>query len=82
MQFPFVTNELIPRMMFVPDWKLGPPESPKQVPPLSPVGFAESFRNSGASLFSSLTITLCARIRKPSRKRTLPPGDGISSWTP
>ena len=49
-QFPFVTNELIPRMTFVPDWKLGPPESPKQVPPLSPVGFAESFRNSGASL--------------------------------
>ena len=38
-------------MMFVPDWKLGPPESPKHVPPLSPVGFAESFRNSGASLF-------------------------------
>ena len=37
---------------------------------------------SAASLFCSLTITLCARIRKPSRKRALPPGDGISSWMP
>src|SRR5215475_9932127 len=47
LQRPFVTNELTPRTVLVPPRKFGPPESPKQVPPLPWPGLADSLRNCG-----------------------------------
>jgi hypothetical protein len=45
-QLVFVTNEFTPSTMFVSPSRIGPLESPNQVPPLPPPGFARSFRNS------------------------------------
>ena len=44
LQRPFVTNELTDRIVSVPASRFGPPESPKQVPPLPCEWLAESFR--------------------------------------
>jgi hypothetical protein len=45
LQFEFSTYEFTPRMMFVPSMKMGPPESPKQPPPVCALpGFAAGMR--------------------------------------
>ena len=75
LQFPFVTYELTARTVSVPPSRSGPPESPKQVPPLPRPGLAVSRMNSSACVKLPDTSSVGAnkRTRNPVQTGGPPP---------